>query len=606
MAPRARPAHTEVFHPNFDPGVTGCRTGIVPPKDVRRGSDGFERFSDYDPSPQKFSPLKQSPLKQAKRIRTQRPDKFHEIGERGRKTGVSPPANAPRGSNGFEDFGAYLAKATELTNKDIERERKKNAIISRNARKMSVATFVDDGEDDSELYREESMSVINSDVEYSRAPHTTHHAESAQRGANGRNGSVLRKNRGESPNSATSSPVRTAHDSELLNFERAPEEPLQKKNKRQINSQSPDQDRQSSEASNRNDKGKQKAFENGYNSDGSDGGGGDGFDYDQGPQDDDHNEEPEPLEDIPEENEDDDATVNGEKVETREAEAAQPKRRKQNIGPPPPSNGVRKSNRQRLPRLAHWLGERVVYGRSRTPVGNLPVVGMVDVVRVPTEPAEPFAMARSRRAASRRIKSESVPPGSQGQGLGNGGPEVDSETTSSGVVFSQTKQSECWRRVVSTRRDQSAGREKLAGGNDQFQFQRLFTESDFAASGILYIPIGKAKPTKASKDNCYDFIVLRGNVSVKIHRTNFVVGPEGMVHVPRGNLYSLENVGDCIAKIAFSQSRRITAGSDPDEESDGVEQPLDERSDGEDEIKKLAKQPDNDDDDDENGGQQTS
>ncbi|KAH9819223.1 Mif2/CENP-C like-domain-containing protein [Melampsora americana] len=602
MAPRVRPAHSEVFHPNFDPGVTGRRTGIVPPKDVRRGSDGFERFSDYDPSPQKFSPLKQSPLKQAKRIRTQRPDKFHEIGERGRKTGVSPPANAPRGSNGFEDFGAYLAKATELTNKDIERERKKNAIISRNARKMSVATFVDDGEDDSELYREESMSVINSDIDSSRAPHTYQHTES-QHAVNGRNGSVLRKNRGESPDSA-SSPVRTAHDSELLNFGRGTEEPLLKKNKRQINSRSP-QDRQLSEGLNPHEKGKQKAFQNGYDSDGSDGG--DGFDYDQGPQDDDHNEEPEPLEDIPEENEEDGDLVNGETIETREAKATQPKRRKQNSRPPPPSNGIRRSDRQRLPRLAHWRGERVVYGRSRTPVGNLPVVGMVDVVRVPTEPAEPFAAARSRRAASRRIKSESVPPGSQYQGLRNDENEVDSETTSSGVVFSQTKQSECWRRVVSTRRDQSAGREKLAGGNDQFQFQRLFTESDFAASGILYIPIGKAKPTKASKDNCYDFIVLRGNVSVKIHRTNFVVGPEGMVHVPRGNLYSLENVGDCIAKIAFSQSRRITAGSDPDEESDGVEQPLDERSDVEDEIKKLAQQPNNnDDDDDENEGQQTS
>lgn len=78
-----------------------------------------------------------------------------------RKTGVSPPANAPRGSNGFEDFEVYLIKASEMTEKDIQRERQKKVVVSRNTRKMSVATFIDDGEEDDSLYREESMSLGN-------------------------------------------------------------------------------------------------------------------------------------------------------------------------------------------------------------------------------------------------------------------------------------------------------------------------------------------------------------------------------------------------------------------------------------------------------------
>ncbi|KAG0152119.1 hypothetical protein CROQUDRAFT_56086 [Cronartium quercuum f. sp. fusiforme G11] len=549
MPPRHRPAPTDSYHPNFDPGVTGCRTGIAPPENVRRGSDGFERFSDFAPSPnKKLSPIKISPLKQLKRARPQpRPDKHHEIGERGRKTGVSPPTNVRRGSDGFEDFGAYLAKATEMTNKDIEKERKKQAVVSRNLRKMSVATFVDDGEDD-EDYREESMSLANSGLE-------SHTIERSERLRKKDSNDRLKDRRRESAieSADDSSPIRTAHDSELANFDQAPG----------------DEDR-----SNKSDKGKQKAAEQepeDHESDSSDSGGGGGLDYDQGPAPDEeaqNQNDTQVLEDIPEEDEE------GESEETRLElkEVDQPaKRKKKNprANPPPPA-GVRRSDRQRLPRLAHWRGEHVVYGRSQTPVGNLTVVGMVDVVRVPDDPVEPFA-TRNRRGTTRRIKSESVPP----DGPPNVSADVDARTTPIGVVFSHTKQIEVRRRLVSTRRNQEERlKNEPSSSKDRFQFQRLFTESDFSASGILYIPVGQAKPTKASKDNCYDFTVLRGHVSVTVHRTNFVVGPEGLVHVPRGNLYSLENVGDCVAKVSFSQSRRIAVGSDPDEESDTNEEPL--------------------------------
>lgn len=128
-------------------------------------------------------------------------------------------------------------------------------------------------------------------------------------------------------------------------------------------------------------------------------------------------------------------------------------------------------------------------------------MGMLDVVRVPEDPVVPYSK-RGRRGASRRIKSESVPP--PGLGGRDNSVELDSGTTPVGVVFSSTKQIEVKRRVVSTKRDQ---KERLnadgEASKESFKFQRIFTESDFEASGMMYIPVGQSKPTKASKDNCY-------------------------------------------------------------------------------------------------------
>lgn len=39
--------------------------------------------------------------------------------------------------------------------------------------------------------------------------------------------------------------------------------------------------------------------------------------------------------------------------------------------------------------------------------------------------------------------------------------------------------------------------------NNKFAFQKIFTELDYLAGGILQIPAGAEKPTKPAKDNSY-------------------------------------------------------------------------------------------------------
>lgn len=39
--------------------------------------------------------------------------------------------------------------------------------------------------------------------------------------------------------------------------------------------------------------------------------------------------------------------------------------------------------------------------------------------------------------------------------------------------------------------------------NNKFMFQKIFTELDYLAGGILQIPAGAEKPSKPAKDNSY-------------------------------------------------------------------------------------------------------
>jgi centromere protein C len=39
--------------------------------------------------------------------------------------------------------------------------------------------------------------------------------------------------------------------------------------------------------------------------------------------------------------------------------------------------------------------------------------------------------------------------------------------------------------------------------NNKFMFQKIYTELDYLAGGILQIPAGAEKPTKPAKDNSY-------------------------------------------------------------------------------------------------------
>ena len=90
------------------------------------------------------------------------------------------------------------------------------------------------------------------------------------------------------------------------------------------------------------------------------------------------------------------------------------------------------------------------------------------------------------------------------------------------------------------------------------------------AGGVLEIPVGAEKPLKPSKDNSYARAAVRGSltlqimycatgvVRVRIYRSIFTIAEGGLFLVPRGNNYSVTNIGHDDVRLIFMQSRQVT------------------------------------------------
>lgn len=61
---------------------------------------------------------------------------------------------------------------------------------------------------------------------------------------------------------------------------------------------------------------------------------------------------------------------------------------------------------------------------------------------------------------------------------------------------------------------------------------------------------------------CQVFYVIEGAVSLKVHRTSFIIATGGMFLIPRGNNYYIENVSQRAAKLFFAQARKVNAEDD--------------------------------------------
>lgn len=111
--------------------------------------------------------------------------------------------------------------------------------------------------------------------------------------------------------------------------------------------------------------------------------------------------------------------------------------------------------------------------------------------------------------------------------------------------------------------------------NADYAFQKVFTDGEFVAGGVLEIPPGGRKPSKPARDNTYIFYCIEGAVRVQVHKSHFVIARKGMFLVPRGswfclsrvflvftcyitgNQYYLENIADKTCRLFFAQARKV-------------------------------------------------
>ncbi|SJX60327.1 related to inner kinetochore protein MIF2 [Sporisorium reilianum f. sp. reilianum] len=265
-------------------------------------------------------------------------------------------------------------------------------------------------------------------------------------------------------------------------------------------------------------------------------------------------------------------------------------------------NGVRRSTRQRFAPLEYWRGERIRYGRPSLPSGTtvedlrrshrpgedefeddpsmmlmrkrVPVLDVKEVIRVPRAPGEgTFAGTRRARTTNRRkidrkseertprLTSQTPDPFDDDAGWIQLDPTADTvhvedgwddRTVEAGIVIDDDEGREVETSVVRTK----ASLRPMAAANQEFRFEKLFNCGGLMATGVLELPPGSRKPTKPSKDNSFVFCVLQGALRATVHRKTFVVGPQGIFHVPAGNTYSLENICQRDVHLFFAQCRK--------------------------------------------------
>jgi centromere protein C len=55
------------------------------------------------------------------------------------------------------------------------------------------------------------------------------------------------------------------------------------------------------------------------------------------------------------------------------------------------------------------------------------------------------------------------------------------------------------------------------------------------------------------------FYVIEGAVTFKVHESSYILCTGGMIIVPRGNTYYIENIAERDARLFFAQARRVAA-----------------------------------------------
>ncbi|KDQ07258.1 hypothetical protein BOTBODRAFT_38963 [Botryobasidium botryosum FD-172 SS1] len=214
------------------------------------------------------------------------------------------------------------------------------------------------------------------------------------------------------------------------------------------------------------------------------------------------------------------------------------------------ADGLRRSSRRKWMPLEWWRGEKVVY--SRDPSAGPSLVPLIkDVVHVPKDDPKPLGIAGKKRR-----RGTSAAPGKKAQGEYDPTPPEagwDDKTVEQGSVLEYETRAEVKRRIACT----AAMVAPNKTFNADFAFQKIFGDEDYIAAGVLTIPVGGEKPSKATKDNTYIFYCIEGAVRVQIHRTSFVIAPGGMFMVPRGNQYFIQNISEREVKLFFAQGRKL-------------------------------------------------
>jgi len=186
---------------------------------------------------------------------------------------------------------------------------------------------------------------------------------------------------------------------------------------------------------------------------------------------------------------------------------------------------VRRSKRIRVPPLAHWRNERIIYELEGRRASGPALPKIKEIVRIDTPPQHSAMrnLSRARSVGPRKRDMTHDPGSSEGEESDAGEVYAEIMSYEDGVII------EDYRIAVSR---SAVDPNPLQGS--QVRFEKLFQDGAYVAAGIIEISVGGQKATKPTKHAFMNFVVMSGKVEVKVHRTSFVIGKGGVFVVPRG------------------------------------------------------------------------
>ncbi|KAI0584252.1 Mif2 multi-domain protein [Pyrenophora tritici-repentis] len=103
-------------------------------------------------------------------------------------------------------------------------------------------------------------------------------------------------------------------------------------------------------------------------------------------------------------------------------------------------------------------------------------------------------------------------------------------------------------------------------GDGGFKFAKIGSSGSFFNWGLIELGPDQMKRTKNSRYMHMVFNVQSGTVEVRMHENEFTVHKQGVWQVPRGNTYSIKNIGSGTARIFFAQARELHVQEEDEEE----------------------------------------
>ncbi|CAI6330421.1 unnamed protein product [Periconia digitata] len=203
-----------------------------------------------------------------------------------------------------------------------------------------------------------------------------------------------------------------------------------------------------------------------------------------------------------------------------------------------------RTGRHRVQPIEFWKNEKCSYDSE----GNMQAI-VKNEMKEPVRPAYSGYKAKKKRKRLPVIEDDEVldlEPWEEEEGVFNGifkDWDVEAEVPTNDLVESNLAWS-------------TKGINPVDVADASFKFTKLSSagSESFMSWGFIELNADQMKRSKNSRRMHLVFHVQSGAVEVKVHENVFTVHRGGVWHVPRGNTYSMKNVGSATSRIFFAQA----------------------------------------------------